>query len=565
MSDSTHPGRETSHGVILDCGWGRLLFAFTFPSPEAVAREILREEPGKRDIAFYLTDPHIVLSCSPQQLFLDPSHTFRIRFADYKAKAGSPNGFTIGPVTRREEIAEINRIYGLHKMVCVDEEVVWKSRRDERLDYVVARSDENGAVLGVALGVDHQACFNDLENGSSLWALAVDPQAPMPGVGAALVRFLIELYKGRGREQLDLSVMHTNSSAIALYEKLGFQRVAVFAVKTRNPHNEPLYVGDFPDSGYNPYARIIIDEALRRGIAVEPLDPARGYFRLCLGGRRISCRESLSELTTAVAMSRCDDKALTRSVVEKAGIRVPAQEVAVDEADARAFLAKHKRVVVKPARGEQGHGISVDVRTEEELSAALESARAVCDTVLLEEFVEGKDLRIIVINNEVVAAAVRRPPRVCGTGRHTIRQLIESLSRRREAATGGESHIPVDAETERCVRNEGFSMDDVLEEGASLSVRKTANLHTGGTIHDVTEDLHPVLAEAACRAAEALEIPVVGLDFLVPSVKGSDYAMIEANERPGLANHEPAPTAEKFIDFLFPHTAGGAHPALGGK
>lgn len=564
MSEIINPVRENSEGVILDCGWGRLLFAFTFPSPESVAKSILREEPGKRDIAFYLTDPHIVLSCSPQHLFLDPSHTFRLRFGDYRPKAEGPVGFAIGPLTRREEISEINRIYSLHNMVLVDEDVVWKSRRDKRLDYVVARSEENGAVLGVALGVDHQECFNDLENGSSLWALAVDPQAPVPGVGAALVRYLIESYQARGRSQLDLSVMHTNKSAIALYEKLGFKRVAVFAVKTRNPHNEPLYVGDFPDSGYNPYARIIIEEALRRGIAVEPIDPPRGYFRLCLGGRRITCRESLSELTTAVAMSRCDDKALTRSIVDNAGICVPAQETVTDDESALSFLGRYKRVVVKPARGEQGHGISVDVRTAEELIPAVESARAVSDTVIVEEFVEGEDLRIIVINGEVVAAAVRRPPRICGTGRHTVRQLIESLSRRREAATGGESHIPIDAETERCVRNEGFSMDDVLEEGKSLSVRKTANLHTGGTIHDVTEDLHPALADAASRAAEALEIPVVGLDFLVPSVRASEYAMIEANERPGLANHEPAPTAEKFIDFLFPHTAGLSQPSLGG-
>ena len=87
-------------------------------------------------------------------------------------------------------------------------------------------------------------------------------------------------------------------------------------------------------------------------------------------------------------------------------------------------------------------------------------------------------------------------------------------------------------------------------------MRKTANLHTGGTIHDVTARLHPALRRAAIEAAAAIDIPVTGLDFIVPDPGGPDYAIIEANERPGLANHEPQPTAERFVDLLFPSTAG---------
>ncbi len=98
------------------------------------------------------------------------------------------------------------------------------------------------------------------------------------------------------------------------------------------------------------------------------------------------------------------------------------------------------------------------------------------------------------------------------------------------------------------------SLESVLPAGEEITVRKTANLHTGGTIHDVTKKLHPNLVEAAEAAARAIEIPVVGLDFIVPDVQGPDYMIIEANERPGLANHEPQPTAERFIDLLFPET-----------
>jgi D-alanine-D-alanine ligase-like ATP-grasp enzyme len=85
-------------------------------------------------------------------------------------------------------------------------------------------------------------------------------------------------------------------------------------------------------------------------------------------------------------------------------------------------------------------------------------------------------------------------------------------------------------------------------------VRRTANLHTGGTIHDVTGQLHPTLRLAAEQASRVLDIPVTGLDFLVPAVDGPDYVIVEANERPGLANHEPQPTAQRFVDLLFPTT-----------
>jgi D-alanine-D-alanine ligase-like ATP-grasp enzyme len=112
--------------------------------------------------------------------------------------------------------------------------------------------------------------------------------------------------------------------------------------------------------------------------------------------------------------------------------------------------------------------------------------------------------------------------------------------------------IPLDAETERCVALGGHTLEDVLPSGEELLTRKTANLHMGGTIHDVTDELHPRLAEAAVAAARAIEIPVVGIDFIVSTPRAERYAFIEANERPGLANHEPQPTAERFVDLLFP-------------
>ena len=149
------------------------------------------------------------------------------------------------------------------------------------------------------------------------------------------------------------------------------------------------------------------------------------------------------------------------------------------------------------------------------------------------------------------------PPEVIGTGQHSVRDLIEAESRRRAAATGGESKIPFDDVTECTVREAGWSYDDVLPEGTRLRVRRTANLHQGGTIHDVTANVSPELCRVAVKMADAIGIPVTGIDLLVPDVTGDEYVFVEANERPGLANHEPQPTAAAFIDFLFP-----GHPRL---
>jgi GNAT-family acetyltransferase (TIGR03103 family) len=198
--------------------------------------------------------------------------------------------------------------------------------------------------------------------------------------------------------------------------------------------------------------------------------------------------------------------------------------------------------------------VKVDLRSLDEIRTAIDDARRFCEDVIVEELVPGEDLRIVVIDYKVVAAAMRRPAEITGDGENTVRTLIEKQSRRRQAATSGESSIPLDAETERCVKAAGKTMDTVLPAGQTLVVRKTANLHTGGTIHDMTARLNPKLADVAERAARALEIPVVGFDFMVPDVEREEYAIIEANERPGLANHEPQPTAERFVDLLFPQT-----------
>ncbi len=552
--------------VILELGWGRLVFGQTFADPQKLADVLAAEGPGRRDICMYAREAHVLVARAPQELFIDPSYTYRLRFNDQEdadAAVPGPAGFRVRSLTAAPDADEINRVYVRCGMVPAPTAVIWDNHRNnDAVEYLIAERDDpdgGGAVLGVVTGVDHERLFGDPEGGSSLWTLAVDPAAGAPGVGAALTHALAAIFRERGRAYLDLSVAHDNTAAIGLYEKLGFSRVPVLAVKRKNAINEPLFT-TAPETvdDLNPYARIIADEALRRGIRVEVLDAETGEMLLSHGGRSVITRESLSEFTSAVAMSRCDDKRLTRRIVSGAGVTVPRARLATFDSADHDFLADvgEAGVVVKPTRGEQGKGITVGVRSGPDLDDALARARAEHPEVLIEQRCDGDDLRLVVVDGHVVAAALRMPAEVTGTGSHSVAELIEAQSRRRAAATGGESRIPLDDVTEATVREAGWALDDVLPEGRRLRVRRTANLHQGGTIHDVTAQVNPELRRVAVTAAEAIGIPVTGIDLLVPDVTGEEYVFIEANERPGLANHEPQPTAAAFVDFLFPGRPG---------
>jgi GNAT-family acetyltransferase (TIGR03103 family) len=545
------PGGKLGQSKAVHCGWGRLLIGHTYPDAAAIASDLLKEQTGERDIALYVAAPHQVLAQAPQQLFLDPSDTLRLWFTDYRPARRGFRGYRIRRAHNAEDWQAINTLYQLRGMLPIDPSKLTQRHLGGPV-YWLALDEDSGAVIGSVMGINHHKAYRDPDHGSSLWCLAVEPRCSRPGVGEVLVRHLIEHYMSRGLSYLDLSVLHDNDLAKRLYAKLGFRELQTFTIKRKNGINEALFIGPGPHMPMNPYARIIVDEALRRGIEVQVDDADAGLFTLSHGGRRIRCCESLSDLTSAVSMTLCQDKRLTHQALAQAGLHLPSQRLAGSAEENAAFLAEHGRLVVKPVDGEQGQGVAVDLCTSLDVQEAIERASTFDSRVLLESFHPGYDLRILVIGFAVVAAAIRRPAEIIGDGQHNIGELIDTQSRRRQAATDGESRIPRDAETLRTLHTAGVDYSSVLPAGQRLAVRKTANLHTGGSLEDVTETLHPVLADAAVKAARALDIPVVGLDLLVPAVDQPEYVFIEANERAGLANHQPQPTAERFLDLLFP-------------
>ncbi len=278
--------------IAVHCGWGRLLIGHTFPDPASLAQELLNEQPGERDIALYVAAPQQVLGLEPAQLFLDPSDTLRLWFSDYRQATRVFRGFRIRRAQAETDWQAINQLYQARGMLPIDP-LRLTPRHEGGPVYWLAEDDDTSAVIGSVMGLNHQKAFNDPENGSSLWCLAVDPQCPRPGVGEVLVRHLIEHFMSRGLSYLDLSVLHDNRLAKNLYAKLGFRNLSTFAIKRKNGINQPLFLGPGPEAQFNPYARIIVEEAHRRGIDVQVDDAEAGLFTLVHGSRRVRCREIL--------------------------------------------------------------------------------------------------------------------------------------------------------------------------------------------------------------------------------------------------------------------------------
>ncbi|HKJ64854.1 MAG TPA: hypothetical protein VJ969_05605, partial [Desulfopila sp.] len=201
--------RDMLDEISVDCGWGRLIFGQTFSDAAKLARIIRGEEKGRRDIAMYIRDPHVVVSYAPQDLFLDPSITYRLDFQNYQVDRLDMTNLSIRPLQSGDDEKAIRSIYQSWGMVPSKRGFYEKALQDTALQVLVAEEKTSGDIVGVVTGVDHNLAFNDPDNGSSLWALAVDQQCKLPKVGEALVRELIFYFIESGRRFLDLSVMHT--------------------------------------------------------------------------------------------------------------------------------------------------------------------------------------------------------------------------------------------------------------------------------------------------------------------------------------------------------------------
>jgi cyanophycin synthetase len=320
-------------------------------------------------------------------------------------------------------------------------------------------------------------------------------------------------------------------------------------------------------SGYGPTTQALVDEAARRGIPVMRLNNG-SLIQLGQGRHQQRIRASITGRTSLIAVESAGNKDLTKSLLAENGIPVP-RGVVVRDVDAAIAAARRLGfpLVTKPLDGNHGRGVTIGIRDEHQLRFGFAQALAESKgrDIIVEQFFEGRDHRILIVNGELVAAAERVPAHVIGDGEQTIAQLVEQVNRDPRRGDGHErvmTRIRIDALVMEYLERSGLSPDSVPTIGQRVNLRATANLSTGGTAIDRTNEIHPDNAEIARRAALIIGLDVAGIDFMAPniskSVRDTGGGVIEVNAAPGFRMHlepsegAPRDVAKPVIEMLFP-------------
>ncbi len=279
--------------------------------------------------------------------------------------------------------------------------------------------------------------------------------------------------------------------------------------------------------------------------------------------RRIWTAET--DFTSAIAESIAQDKQLTKMMLSAAGIPVPDGREVEDDADAwEAAKSIEAPVVVKPVDGNHGRGVFMDLTEEAQVRRAFHEALKEGSGVIVERFASGSEHRLLVVGKKLVAAAAGDAAAVCGDGTHSIRELIElqlnSDPRRGEDETKPLDSVRITALTIVALANQGYEPESIPKPGVNVIVRRNDNLS-----RDVTDLVHPSIAEHAVLAAQVIGLDIAGIDLVTQDIsrplEEQGGVIVEVNAGPGLLMHlkpetgRPRPVGEAIIDHLFPDSA----------
>jgi len=277
---------------------------------------------------------------------------------------------------------------------------------------------------------------------------------------------------------------------------------------------------------------------------------------------------TITSQTNHIAVEISCDKEDTHNLLNDLGLPVPRQEMIYGAQ--QAIRAAHKigvPVVVKPLNANHGRGVSINLKTDKEIETAVDFAKAqgTSRAVLVESYLTGMDHRMLVVNGELVAVAKRVPGHVKGDGKHSISELIEIINSDPRRGVGHEkvlTQLQLDDQANRLLSNAGFTPESILAKDEILYLRDTANLSTGGTAIDMTDQVHPDNREMAVRAITAVGLDVGGVDFLTSDITQSykevGGGIVEVNAAPGFRMHvapsegQSRDVSGKVIDMLFP-------------
>ena len=329
------------------------------------------------------------------------------------------------------------------------------------------------------------------------------------------------------------------------------------------------------DVRLGPSTGSIVQAAVARNIPFRRLTEG-SLVQFGWGSRQRRIQAAEIDATGAIAETIAQDKELTKKLLDAAGVPVPQGRSVSDPEDAwTAALEIGLPVVIKPKDGNQGKGVTVNVTTKEQLTAGFHAASEFRDDILVERYLPGHDYRVLVIGDKMVACARRDPPQVVGDGVHTVRELVERVNRdprRGEGHSTSLTKIRFDDIALATLAARGMNADSVPDKGQRVVLRNNANLSTGGTATDVTDDVHPEVAERCIAAAHMVGLDICGVDLVCDSVlrpiEDQNGGIVEVNAAPGLRMHlspsfgKPRPIGEAIVDTLFEEGDDGRIPVV---
>ena len=329
------------------------------------------------------------------------------------------------------------------------------------------------------------------------------------------------------------------------------------------------------DVRLGPSTGSIVDAAVARGIPFSRMTEG-SMVRFGWGSKQRRIQAAEMDVTSAIAESIAQDKDLTKKLLSAAGVPVPTGRAVANADDAwKAALEVGLPVVVKPQDGNQGKGITVNITTREQLVAAYNTAITFRDDIMVERYLPGNDFRLLVVGDKLVAAARRDPPKVAGDGVHTITQLVEQVNQDPRRGTGHSTSLTkmrIDDIARACLAAQGFTADDIPAKGQRVNLRNNANLSTGGSATDVTDDVHPEVAARAVAAAHMVGLDICGVDLVCDSIlrpiEEQRGGIVEVNAAPGLRMHltpsfgKGRPVGEAIISSMFKAGENGRIPVV---
>jgi cyanophycin synthetase len=319
------------------------------------------------------------------------------------------------------------------------------------------------------------------------------------------------------------------------------------------------------DVRFGPSTGAIVQEAENRDIPHIRLN-TQSLVQLGYGVNQQRIQATVTGRTNMIAVDLASDKDATKKLLGSMGVPVPLGHLIVDEDEIEKTVARLGfPVAVKPLDANHGKGITVGLKSLEEVRAAFPLAKKYSRRVIIEQSLEGQDFRALVVNNRLIAVAERIPAHITGDGEHTIRELIDLTNQDPRRGYGHENVltlINVDAQTESLLAAHGYTLDTVLPAGEMFRLKTTANISTGGTAIDRTDEVHPFNVSLFERIARIIGLDVAGIDVVANDLSTplteNGGGIIEVNAAPGFRMHL-APSegiarnvAEHVIDMLFP-------------